>query len=134
MPPPARPNILLILTDQQRFDTLAAHVNSFGAATPGMDSLVRRGVSFENAFCTAPICAPARAAIFTGHYPGRVGMHANLGNPCPPLGYRHLTLGHRLQAAGYQTVYLGKSHLGGNLLEYVFEIACEDSHDASPAP
>jgi choline-sulfatase len=128
MPPP-RPNILLILTDQQRFDTIAAHANSFGAVTPGMDSLVRRGVSFENAFCTAPISAPARAALLTGLSPTQAGMYGNLGNPCPPLRNKLLTLGHRLQNHGYQTVYHGKSHLGGNLHEYGFEVAYENSHD-----
>ncbi len=56
-----QPNILLILTDQQRFDTIAAHTNAFNVRTPGIDALCRRSVVFENAFCTAPICGPSRA-------------------------------------------------------------------------
>ena len=59
---PSRPNILLIITDQQRFDTIAAHVNNFEVATPGMDLLVNHGVTFGNAFCTAPICAQPEAS------------------------------------------------------------------------
>ncbi|HOI55561.1 MAG TPA: sulfatase-like hydrolase/transferase, partial [Phycisphaerae bacterium] len=64
--PEQRPNIVVILTDQQRYDTIDAHVNRFGAATPGMDTLVRHGVTFSHMFTTCPICTPARSSIFTG--------------------------------------------------------------------
>ena len=132
MPPaPSRPNILLILTDQQRADTLAAAGSVFGAATPGMDRLCRRGVTFNQAFCTSPICGPARATLMTGRYPTAAGVHGNLGNPCSPLSQRLDTVAHRLQAAGYQTAYHGKWHLGGDPSAYGFEVACENSHDPS---
>ncbi len=129
--PSNRPNILMIMTDQQRFDMIAAHINAFDAETPGMDSLSRRGVTFENAFCTSPICSPSRAAIFTGLYPSRNGVFANLGNPCSPLSEDTVTIGDRLQEAGYLTAYHGKSHLGGDLSHYGFEIAYENGHDPS---
>jgi arylsulfatase A-like enzyme len=65
---PDRPNVLLITTDQQRFDTIAAlgydHVE-----TPNLDRLVEEGVSFTDCHITAPSCAPARASLFTGYYP-----------------------------------------------------------------
>ena len=63
-----KPNIIFIITDQQRFDTIAAlgynHMD-----TPHMDRLVNEGVSFNNCFITAASCAPARASLFTGYYP-----------------------------------------------------------------
>ena len=126
-----KPNILLVMTDQQRWDTMSAHVNHFAARTPGMDYLVRHGVTFANAYCTAPICTPSRACLMTGQYPSQVGMHANLSAPCGPLDEGIGTIADRLQAVGYQTVYCGKSHLGGDLGHYGFEKAFENGHDAT---
>ncbi|TFG74576.1 MAG: DUF4976 domain-containing protein [Chrysiogenales bacterium] len=128
---PTKPNVLLILTDQHRFDTIAAAVNNFGVATPAMDELCANGVFFENAYCTAPICGPSRAAIVTGLYPSQNGVYANLDRSCGPLAEGVVTIGNRMQAAGYQTVYHGKSHLGGDLSHYGFEVAFENSHDPS---
>src|SRR5688572_2635051 len=102
MPDP-RPNILLLMTDQQRFDTIASLGGVFGAQTPAMDSLVREGVTFDRAYCTAPICGPSRSSIMTGLTPTQAGIHGNLGNPCSPLNTAKLTIGNRLQAVGYET-------------------------------
>ena len=124
-----RPNILLLLTDQQRFDTIRALGSSFAAKTPHLDALVRAGVTFENAFCTAPVCSPSRSTLLTGLFPGQAGMPSNLNSPCPPLSTRLTTVANRMQAAGYQTAYHGKWHLGGEIREYGFEIAEECSHD-----
>lgn len=63
-----RPNIILIITDQQRYDS----INALGypyMQTPHLDKLVNEGVSFENCFVTAPSCAPSRGSLFTGYYP-----------------------------------------------------------------
>ena len=57
-----RPNIIFIITDQQRFDTIAA-LGHDHMDTPHMDRLVKEGVSFENCFITAASCAPARASL-----------------------------------------------------------------------
>ena len=54
-----RPDILFIMTDQQRFDTIAALGNS-DIYTPNMDRLVRRGITFSNAYATCPVCVAAR--------------------------------------------------------------------------
>lgn len=128
---PTKPNILVILTDQQRFDTIAAAGSSFDTPTPGMDSLCGRGVTFDSAVCTSPICGPSRASIVTGLYPSQAGVFANLGNGCGPLDEGTVTVADRLQACGYRTVYHGKSHLGGNISNYGFENAFENSHDPS---
>jgi len=94
-----------------------------------MDSLAREGISFDNAFCTAPICAPSRATLLTGLYPSQVGMPGNLGDPSPPLATRLMTVAKRLQQAGYETAYHGKWHLGGNPTDYGFNIAAKQSLD-----
>jgi len=126
-----QPNILLILTDQQRLDTIAARLNSFPCKTPSIDKLYRHGCFFENAYCTAPICGPSRSTIMTGLYPSQVNLHGNLGNPCGPLNTRFPTVAKMLQAVGYETVYHGKWHLGGRLSEYGFETAYDNGHDPS---
>jgi arylsulfatase A-like enzyme len=127
--PDQRPNILLIMTDQQRLDTIAALGGVFGAATPAMDSLVREGMTFDRAYCTAPICGPSRATIMTGLTPTQAGIPGNLGNPCAPLSTAKLTIANRLQAVGYETAYHGKWHLGGDLKDYGWEHADETGFD-----
>jgi len=124
-----RPNILVLLTDQQRFDTLRALGSSFAAETPAMDSLVREGISFENAFCTAPVCSPSRSTLLTGLYPTQAGIPGNLSASVPPLSPALPTVGKLMRAAGYQTAYHGKWHLGGRIQDHGFELAEECSHD-----
>src|SRR5262245_57856812 len=98
----ARPNIILIITDQQRYDTIAALGFPY-VETPHMDRLVREGVAFENCFVSAPLCVPARASLFTGQYPHTTGVYSN-GDP-----WRHSWV-EQLAAAGYHCVNIGKMH------------------------
>jgi len=97
-----RPNIILIMTDQQRYDTIAAlgypYVN-----TPNLDRLVNEGTSFTNCHITAPSCVPCRASLFTGYYPHTTGVLAN-GQPW------QRTWVETLAASGYRCVNLGKMH------------------------
>src|SRR5437867_13288865 len=74
--PSTRPDILLIMTDQQRFDTIAALGNS-RIYTPNMDRLVRRGISFSNAYATCPVCVAARYTIRTGCEPATTRVFIN---------------------------------------------------------
>ena len=126
----ARPNILLVFTDQQRFDTIRALGSNFGAETPNMDFLAREGIVFENCCCTGPICSPSRATILTGLFPSQAGMPGNLYAPCPPLSPTIPTLGNYARQAGYETAYHGKWHLGGgDVRRYGFEVGAECSYD-----
>ncbi|GLQ53119.1 sulfatase family protein [Devosia nitrariae] len=97
-----RPNIVFILTDQQRFDTIRAlgfkHMD-----TPNLDRLVRRGTSFTRMYVSSPSCAPSRASLFTGTYPHTNGVMRN-GEPWP---WSWVTL---LNKAGYRCVNVGKMH------------------------
>src|SRR5213080_4969583 len=74
--PHTRPDILFIMTDQQRFDTIAALGNS-DIYTPNMDRLVRRGITFSNAYATCPVCVAARYTIRTGCEPATTRVFTN---------------------------------------------------------
>src|SRR5262245_44149622 len=72
----SRPDILFIMTDQQRFDTIAALGNPH-IYTPNMDQLVRRGIRFSNAYATCPVCVAARYTIRTGCEPATTRVFTN---------------------------------------------------------
>ncbi|SDU64258.1 sulfatase-like hydrolase/transferase [Jiangella alkaliphila] len=108
MADPDRPNVLVFLTDQQRFDSTGVHGNPLGL-TPNLDRLAATGTHFSHAFTPQPVCAPARAALQTGQYQNRTGVYRN-GCVLPP-GIP--TLAHHFGAAGYRTGYVGKWHLAG---------------------
>jgi len=97
-----RPNIVFILTDQQRYDTIAA-LGFDHMITPNLDRLVQRGTAFENMYITAPSCAPSRASLFTGTYPHTNGVFRN----DEPWQYCWVK---DLAEAGYRTVNVGKMH------------------------
>ena len=97
-----QPNIIFIITDQQRFDT----INALGfdyMETPHLDRLVKEGVSFNNSFITAPSCAPARASLFNGYYPHTSGIYKNAD------AWKHSWI-EDLNQAGYNCVNIGKMH------------------------
>ena len=102
---PARPNIVIIQTDQQSWSTLRLYGNPV-LATPAIEGLADRGVVFERAYCNYPACAPSRSSMMTGRYASTIRNHANhmLIDP------REITLPGALKAAGYQTALVGKNH------------------------
>jgi len=101
-----QPNILLILTDQHRFDTLGCYGAQI-CRTPNLDRLAGRGVRFDLAYTCANPCSPSRAALFTGLYPhhSHVRVNNELLNPDVP------NLASELGAAGYRLGYAGKWHV-----------------------
>src|SRR5574340_618199 len=110
---PARPNILVILTDQQRASMLSCAGNPH-VKTPNMDSLARTGVRFERAYVTNPVCSPSRFSLITGRMPSAIGMECNEDGYKPvPAAMVQSSLGNVFREAGYQTVYGGKVHLPG---------------------
>ncbi len=100
--PNDRPNIILIMTDQQRFDTIQALGFPY-MDTPNLDRLVREGVALNNCFCAAPSCAPSRAALFTGGYPHSAGVFKN-ADKWPRIWVEDLA------ESGYHCVNIGKMH------------------------
>jgi arylsulfatase A-like enzyme len=100
-----RPNVLFIVSDDQRYDTIGALGNP-QIHTPNLDRMVRDGFAFERNFCTAPICTPARAEILTGCNSFRNGV-LWFGRPIRP----ELTLLPKaFQLAGFHTIHVGKWH------------------------
>lgn len=97
-----RKHIFLIITDQQRYDTIAA-LGFPWMHTPHMDRLVREGTSFDNCFVTAPSCVPSRASLFNGYYPHATGVMRN------GLHWQR-TWVPSLVDAGYHCVNVGKMH------------------------
>ena len=99
------PNILLITTDQQRYDSIAA-LGAGWMRTPNLDHLAEQGVLFERAYCTSPVCTPSRASLFTGQMPSRHGAW-NIGCNVPESAP---FISHTLAQNGYRTHSIGKTH------------------------
>jgi len=97
-----RPNIILIITDQQRYDTIAALGFPY-MTTPTLDRLVNEGVSFTDCHVVAPSCAPSRASLFTGYYPHTTGILRNADR------WEHSWV-ELLAESGYYCVNIGKMH------------------------
>jgi uncharacterized sulfatase len=104
-----QPNVLVVLSDQQRPDSCGVYGQRL-PVTPRLDALAADGVAFDEAFTVQPVCGPARAAIQTGLYPTTTGCWRN-GIALPP---GTPTLAERVAALGYQTGYIGKWHLASN--------------------
>ncbi|GAB3688123.1 hypothetical protein GCM10028857_21940 [Salinarchaeum chitinilyticum] len=102
----ARPNVVLVLTDQQRWDTLGAYDNPMGL-TPTLDELAREGTTIEQAISPQPLCGPFRAALQTGTYATETGVWES----AIPLDEDEQTLAHLFKAAGYDVGYVGNWHL-----------------------
>lgn len=108
----SRPNILLITTDQQRYDTLGCN-GSRQARTPHLDALAARGVRFTSAYVQNPVCIPSRACIQTGRYTLQHGVTymEDVIDTTPGLPPWERTFMERLQWAGYRTAAFGKIHM-----------------------
>ena len=109
------PNILFIMTDQQRFDTIAGLGNA-DIFTPNLDRLAARGVAFSNAYSTCPVCVPARLTVYTGCEPPATGVYGNarpdlVPGQSPASEERCGTyLPRFLNCLGYRTFGIGKFH------------------------
>ena len=113
-----KPNILLITTDQQRFDTIGRLGNRW-IDTPHLDWLVDEGIWFGKAYADSPICMPSRATIMTGMCGATLGLTGNTESVSPLSEYP--TLPGVLTAAGYQTRAQGKMHFHPMRSHYGFE-------------
>jgi arylsulfatase A-like enzyme len=100
-----KPNIIFILTDDQRWDALGYAGNTI-ITTPNMDELARSGLYFENAFVSTPICAASRASLFTGLYERTHDY--TFGKPNLNNQYMYESYPYLLRKAGYQTGFVGK--------------------------
>lgn len=105
-----RPNVVIIIADQFRWDFVGANgLNPMGV-TPNLDAMAHRGVCMQNAVTNQPLCSPSRACLFTGQYATQTGVW-KLG---PGLRPDAVTLATILRGEGYTTNYIGKWHLAPN--------------------
>ena len=104
-----RPNILFIMTDQQRYDMLSCAGNRY-VHTPSLDQLAENGVRFERNYCANPVSMPSRFAMITGRFAGEIGYTNNSTKPDTlrvlPVA-RESSVGNLFRNAGYETIYSG---------------------------
>jgi arylsulfatase A-like enzyme len=107
-----KPNVLIIMTDQQRYDSLGCY--GFDAIpTPNINKLAETGVLYENCYVNNPICTPSRAGFFTGkHLPGHGVYSLNDILPAEEILFPKV-----LQENGYETALIGKLHVSGATFE-----------------
>jgi N-acetylglucosamine-6-sulfatase len=106
-----KPNLLVILVDDLRFDETGASGHPY-MKTPNIDRLAREGARFANAFHTTPLCSPNRACIVTGQYASRHGIIDNVGREA--MSHRLANYHLELQRLGYETAHIGKWHMGND--------------------
>ncbi len=104
-----KPNVIFILTDDQRWDCLGCYEKPYlGLKTPNLDRLAKEGARFRNMFCTTSLCSPSRASYLSGLYAHTHGVVNNFTEfPVDLPSYPK-----QLKAAGYATAYIGKWHMG----------------------
>ena len=111
----AKPNILFVMADQQRFDTIAALGNET-IYTPHLDRLVNRGITFTKAYSPCPVCVPARYSLRTGCHPPTTGVFCNEWPHAGPGQAATVTercgpyLAQTMKTLGYRTFGVGKFH------------------------
>ena len=106
---PEKPNMLLIMTDQQTASAMRCAGNPY-LATPALDALAEQGVRFDHAYVTQPLCTPCRSSLQTGRYPHEIGVVSNgrkINGEFPMLG-------NLMGSAGYERAYIGKWHVGAS--------------------
>jgi arylsulfatase A-like enzyme len=104
-----KPNILIIIADQQRYDCIG-YAGIYPVATPNIDRLAEEGAWFTNAYTPIPICAPARQALLNGRRPETFGALWNYGIALniPALSPNEYTWVRDLEDEGYQNSFIGK--------------------------
>lgn len=110
-----KPNILIILTDDQGYHDVA-YYGTKDLQTPNIDTLCKDGMRFDNFLTNSPVCAPTRAALLSGKYPDRVGVPGLIRfHPENNWGYldpKTILLPQKLKEANYHTAHIGKWNLG----------------------
>ncbi len=111
--PTDQPNFIIIFTDDQGYGDTGRY-GAVGFDTPNLDRLADEGLRFTDFYVPATVCTPSRAALMTGSYPKRVGLHEAVLFPYSEHGLNldETTIPELLQPLGYRTGMIGKWHLG----------------------
>jgi len=110
--PRNQPNILYLFSDEHRYQAMS-FTETPQVKTPNMKRMATEGFSFDQCVSNYPVCSPYRAMLLTGRWPRQTGVVDNN----IPLNTTETTVGDAFKAAGYDTGYIGKWHLGGNRAE-----------------
>ena len=113
-----RPNFIVVMSDDQGWGDLGCYGHPV-LRTPNLDKLAKEGTLYTHFYCNASICSPTRAAMMTGKFPGRVGVHSQIStkemmdalDSAYYLDPKYPMLPRLLQRAGYHTMHIGKWHL-----------------------
>ncbi|WP_068505498.1 sulfatase family protein [Paenibacillus kribbensis] len=103
-----KPDIIFLMTDQQRWDcigTFNEHIH-----TPNLDKLAAKGITFSQAVCQSPMCVPSRSSMMFGYYPSQLGVRTNYGGLFDEDRLPSEPLPELMRRAGYQTAGFGKTH------------------------
>jgi len=111
-----KPNVIYIMTDQQRKDTLGCYANP-KALTPALDKLAAEGTLFTSCYTTQPVCSPCRSSMITGLFPNATGVVENYIPLRPHLFSWPRAMGEK----GYEVCYIGKWHLGDDPVPDYFD-------------
>jgi arylsulfatase A-like enzyme len=103
-----RPNVIVIVSDDQGWADLGVQGIRKDVRTPHLDSLAADGVRFSRGYVSAPVCVPSRAGLLTGRHQTRFGIESNADGPLPP---GESTIGDHMRQIGYSTALVGKWHL-----------------------
>lgn len=112
-----KPNIVCIVGEGLRWDELSATGNKL-IQTPNLDRIARSGCTFRNGFVVNALCLPSRATFLTGMYSHTTGAVSNVEGKIPE---RFPLVSDLLQKAGYETAFLGKSHIEGALMDHYWD-------------
>ena len=109
----SKPNVIIIYTDDLGYGDLSCYGNPT-IKTPMLDKMAYEGMKFTQFYVAAPVCTPSRAALLTGSYPKRVGLHKGVLFPNSTVGLNpnEETIADLLKGNGYTTACIGKWHLG----------------------
>ena len=109
-----KPNIVCFVGEGLRWDEFSSAGNKI-LHTPNMDRIASEGCTFRSAFVVNALCLPSRATMLTGMYSHTTGAVSNVAGKIPP---KFPLVSDLLQKAGYETAFLGKSHIEGALMEH----------------
>jgi arylsulfatase A-like enzyme len=116
-PSPPPPNLVFFLGEGLRFDEFSFAGNTI-LSTPNMDRIAREGFVFRNAFVINALCLPSRATLLTGQYPHTTGAVSNVEGTIPK---QFKLISDVLHGAGYETAFIGKSHVKGALKDHYWD-------------